>query len=350
MNILHNPQSHSFASDNYSGIMPEILTAIAMANDGHVGAYGNDPYTAHLQTVIQQTFGKQAQAFPVFNGTGANVLALQTCLPRWGAVICADTAHIHTDENSAPQVVAGAKLWTIPTSDGKLTPALIEKQAHGFGSEHRAQPIVVSLTQSTELGTIYTPEELTAICDYCHQRKMIVHLDGARLANAAASLNTSLGALTTDVGIDILSLGGTKNGLLFGECVLILNEANIFNAHGIKALRKISLQLASKMRFISAQFIALLEDTLWLKAAQNANQMAAQLAKELTHISGITLLYPTQANAVFAKLPDGVAEKLRQHTHFYDWDTNGTVRFVCSFDTTSAHVTALVNAIKQALN
>lgn len=348
MHVLHNPQSHSFASDNYSGVLPEILEAITAANGGHVAAYGNDPYTETLQSIIRQHFGTQAQAFAVFNGTGANVLALQAILPRWGAVICAETAHINVDESVAPQWVGGFKLYPIPTKDGKLSPGLIATQAHGFGFEHRAQPLAVSLTQSTELGTLYTVGELRDICDYCHHLGITVHMDGARLANAAAALGVPLRELTTDAGIDILSFGGTKNGLLLGECVIILNPERV--SDGMKYLRKMNMQLASKMRFIAAQFIALLEHDLWYTSAQHANRMAQKLSGSLKTIQGVELVYPTQANAVFAKLPTGVAQSVRQNlTQFYDWDNQGTVRFVCSFDTTEQAVDELITAIKASI-
>lgn len=347
MKELHNPDSHSFASDNYSGVLPEVMMAIQIANRGHVGAYGNDPYTHQLQQVVKQTFGHRAEPFLVFNGTGANVLAIQSLLPRWGAVICTQTAHIHVDESVAPQAVGGFKLWTVETDDGKLSPELIMQQAHGFGFEHRAQPLAVSITQSTELGTIYTIEQLRDICRFCHDKGIAVHMDGARLANAAAALGVSLRALTTDVGVDILSLGGTKNGLLLGECVVVLNPDNV--SAGMKYLRKMNLQLASKMRFLSVQFLALLENDVWLQAAQNANAMAQKLAGSLNNMKGVELVYPTQANAVFAKLPAGVVEKVRKLTYFYDWDEQGTVRFVCSFDTTEQHVNELIMAIENAM-
>lgn len=349
MKMLHNPQSYSFASDNYSGVLPEVLDAISLANQGHVGAYGSDPYTEHLQILIQQHFGETAQAFPVFNGTGANVLALQSCLPRWGAVICAESAHINVDESTAPQSVGGFKLWTIRTPDGKLTPELIAEHAHGFGFEHRAQPLAVSITQSTELGTIYTADEIRAICDYCHNLGITVHMDGARLANAAAALGVSLREITSDVGVDILSFGGTKNGLLLGECVIILNEQRVLNADGMKYLRKMNVQLASKMRFISAQFIAILENDLWLKSATHANNMAQKLSKGLQNINGVEVIYPTQANAVFAKLPSGIADRVREQIYFYDWDEHGMVRFVCSFDTTEQQVEQLLMEIKKVM-
>ncbi len=347
MTPLHNPRSHTFASDNYSGVHPEILAALAAANGGHVGAYGNDPYTAHLQTLVKRHFGERAEAFPVFNGTGANVLALQACLPRWGAVVCAGTAHINADESTAPQAVGGFKLWTVPAENGKLTPELIAREAYGYGFEHRAQPLAASITQSTELGTVYTPQEIRTIGAFCRQHGVALHMDGARLANAAAALGVPLREITTDAGVDILSFGGTKNGLLFGECVVVLNPDKV--SDGLKYLRKLNLQLASKMRFISAQFIALLEGDLWRETAQQANEMAKRLSDGLQAIGGVELVYPTEANAVFMKLPQGAADKVREHTYFYDWDAQGTSRFVCSFDTREEDVDALLAAVRRAV-
>lgn len=343
---LHNPQSHSFASDNYSGVHPEIMAAIAQANGGHVGAYGSDPYTARLQELIKQHFGEAAEVFPVFNGTGANVLALQAALPRWGAVICAQTAHINQDESTAPQAVGGFKLWPLAAENGKLTPELIAREAHGFDFEHRAQPLVASITQCTELGTVYTPAEIRAIADYCHQLGMVLHMDGARLANAAVALGVPLREITTDAGVDILSFGGTKNGLLLGECVVVLNPERV--SDGLKYLRKLNMQLASKMRFISAQFVALLSDGLWLRNAQQANAMAARLAAGLRQIKGVSFAYPSEANGVFVRLPHGVADQVREHTFFYDWDEQGTVRLMCSFDTQPEQVDSLLAAVRTA--
>lgn len=346
MKPLHNPRQISFASDNYSGAHPEILAALAAANGGHVAAYGGDPYTAHLQTLVRQHFGSDALAFPVFNGTGANVLALQACLPRWGAAVCAETAHVHQDESTAPQAVGGFKLWPVAAPDGKLTPDLIAREAHGYGFEHRAQPLAASITQSTESGTVYTPQEIGEIGAFCRKRGMVLHMDGARLANAAAALGVSLREITTDAGVDILSLGGTKNGLLFGECVVVLNPGKV--SDGLVYLRKLNLQLASKMRFLSAQFIALLSDGLWLRSAQHANAMAQRLAGGLARIGGVKIVYPVQANAVFVRLPAGVAEQVRRQFAFYDWDNEGTVRLMCSFDTSAADVDALLAAVRQA--
>ncbi|MBN9187141.1 MAG: low specificity L-threonine aldolase, partial [Microbacterium sp.] len=323
MTTLHDPNVRGFASDNYSGIHPEVLAAIAAANDGHQIAYGEDVYTARLQELMAQHFGDGVEAFPVFNGTGANVTGLQSMLPRWGAVIAASTAHINVDEGGAPERVGGMKLLTVPTEDGKLTPELIDREAWGWGDEHRAQPLVVAVTQSTELGTLYTPEELKAIADHAHSLGMHVHLDGARIANAAASLDLPLRAFTRDVGIDVLSFGGTKNGAMGAEAVVVLNPEA---ASGLVYLRKLNMQLSSKMRFVSAQLVALLDGDLWLRNARHSNAMAQRLRAGVEagladgSIRGVAFTQQTQANGVFATLPDGVADRLRESFRFYDWD------------------------------
>jgi threonine aldolase len=347
--IQHDPAIRGFASDNYSGIHPEVLAAIATANDGHQGAYGSDAYTARLQEVVRSHFGERAEAFPVFNGTGANVTGLQSMLPRWGAVIAATTAHINVDEGGAPEKIGGFKLLTVPTDDGKLTPELIDREAWGWGDEHRAQPLVVSITQSTELGTLYTAEEIRTIADHAHERGMKLHLDGARLSNAAAALDLPLAAFTTDAGVDVLSFGGTKNGAMLGEAVVVLNpEAS----DGLVYSRKFNMQLSSKMRFVSAQLIALLEDDLWLRNARHANAMAARLRGEIEQgiaagsITGVAFTQPTQSNGVFATLPDGVADALRESFRFYDWDAaRNEVRWMCSFDTHEDDVDAFVTEL-----
>jgi threonine aldolase len=344
--IQHDPAIRGFASDNYSGIHPEVLAAIAEANDGHQGAYGSDVYTARLQEVFQEQFGEGVEAFPVFNGTGANVTGLQSMLPRWGAVIAASTAHINVDEGGAPEKIGGFKLLTVPTDDGKLTPELIDREAWGWGDEHRAQPLVVSITQSTELGTLYTAEEIRAIADHAHERGMKLHLDGARLSNAAAALDLPLRAFTRDVGVDVLSFGGTKNGAMLGEAVVVLNPAA---SDGLVYSRKFNMQLSSKMRFVSAQLIALLEGDLWLRNARHANAMAARLRGEIEtaiaagSITGVSFTQPTQSNGVFATVPDGVADALRESFRFYDWDAaRNEVRWMCSFDTHESDVDAFV--------
>lgn len=336
-----------FASDNYAGVHPEVLQALVAVNVGHQVAYGEDEQTARLHDVVGAHMGRDVDVLPVFNGTGANVCALQSMLPPWGAVVCAETAHVNTDENGAPERVAGIKLLTVPTPDGKLTPELVDRQAWGWGDEHRAQPLVVSITQSTELGTCYTPEEIRALADHAHGLGMRVHLDGARLANAAAWLDVPLRAVTSDVGVDVLSLGGTKNGLLGAEAVVVLDPAA---AAGLPYLRKMNMQLASKMRFISAQLVTLLEGDLWLRSARHANAMARRLHDAVVDLPGVTVVRPVQANAVFAVLPPGVADRLRQHYRFYDWDpAHGEVRWMCAFDTTPDDVDGFVAALRAEL-
>jgi threonine aldolase len=346
VSVLHDTAVRGFASDNYSGIHPEVLQAIAEANAGHQIAYGEDQYTEHLQEVFRGHFGDGVQAFPVFNGTGANVTGLQSMLPRWGAVIAASTAHINVDEAGAPEKVGGFKLLTVPTDDGKLTPELVDREAWGWGDEHRAQPLVVSITQSTELGTLYTADEIRALADHAHGHGMKLHMDGARISNAAAALDLPLRAFTRDAGVDVLSFGGTKNGAMLGEAVVVLNpEAS----DGLIFGRKFNMQLASKMRFVSAQLIALLEGDLWLRNARHSNAMAQRLRSEVEAglaagtVRGVSFSQPTQSNGVFAVLPEGVADELRKSFRFYDWDAaKREVRWMCSFDTQESDVDAFV--------
>lgn len=344
MKKLHDTKNFSFASDNYSGVHSKILEALAIANQGHQPAYGNDVYTNRLNQLIKQHFGEQAECFPVFNGTGANVLALQALLPRYGGVICAETAHINNDESTAPEAIGGFKIFPVTTQDGKLTPELIATQVYGIGFEHRAQPKVVYISQVTELGTCYTVQEIKNIADYCHGHDLKLYIDGARLANAAAYLDLNLREFTTDVGVDILSLGGTKNGLLLGECLVVLNTEI---AKEMKYLRKMNMQLGSKMRFISAQFVEWLESGLWLELAKHSNAMAKHLEQEMKKIAGINITQPCQSNAVFAILDSEVVKKLHQEFHFYDWnEATGEIRLMTSFDTTLEQVECLVQVIK----
>lgn len=349
MTPLHDPAKRGFASDNYSGVHPEVLAAIAAANDGHVSAYGADPYTERLREVLAERLGDPVEVFPVFNGTGANVVGVQSMLPRWGAVIAAETAHINTDEGGAPERVGGIKLLTVPAPDGKLTPALVERAASGRGDEHRAQPLVVSITQPTELGTLYSPDEIRAVADRAHALGMRVHMDGSRIANAAAALDLPLRAFTRDVGVDVVSLGGTKNGALAAEAIVVLApEAS----DGLRFLRKFDMQLASKMRFVSAQLLALYEGDLFLRSAGHANAMADRLRRRLGEriddgsAPGVSIAPGTPVNGTFVTLPDGVADRLRERFAFYDWDaTRGQVRWMCGFDTTEEDVDALVAAV-----
>ena len=349
MTRLHDPDRRGFASDNYAGAHPEVLAAIAEANGGHQVSYGEDDYTARLQVVMKEHFGPATETFPVFNGTGANVVALTSMLPRWGAVVAARTAHVHTDENGAPERISGLKLLTVDTPDGKLTPDLIDREAWGWGDEHRAQPLAVTIANTTELGTLYSVDEIRAIADHVHARGMLLHLDGARICNAAAALGVPFHELTTDAGVDVVSFGGTKNGLLFGEAVVVLNPEA---CEGLLFLRKLTMQLASKMRFVSAQLLTLLTDDLHLRSAGHANAMAARLRASLEQrdLPGLSFTQPTQANAVFAVLPPGVADELREHVRFYDWDPAAReVRWMTAFDTTEQDVDDFVELVAATL-
>ena len=344
---LHDPQARGFASDNYAGIHPEILEAIGRANGGHQVAYGGDVYTRQLQGVFQQHFGADASAYPVFNGTGANVVSLQAMTERWDAVICAESAHINVDECGAPERVGGLKLLAVPTPQGKLTPGLVELAAGGRGDEHRAQPKVVSITQSTELGTLYSVAEVAVIVEQAHARDLAVHLDGARIANAAAALEVPMRAFTTDVGVDVVSFGGTKNGMMLGECVIVLNPEAV---RGMVFVRKLSMQLASMMRFVSAQFDALLSGDLWLRNASHANAMAARLDAAVRDVDGVEVQRPVQANSVFAILPAAVTARLQSRYPFYVWDEgSGEVRWMTSFDTTEADVDGFAAALRDEM-
>lgn len=340
---------HAFASDNWAGVHPEILEAIVAANVGHTPAYGGDPWTQHFQQLTRELFGPSAEAYPVFNGTGANVLALQAALPRWGAVICARTAHIFTDETGAPEKTGGLKLLPVDTPDGKLTPELVSQEAWGWGSDHRAEPLAVSISQVTELGTCYSPDEVRALADQAHEHGMLLHVDGSRLGNAAAHLGVSLAALTTDVGADLLSLGGTKNGALGAEAVVVLRPGS---TQGITRLRKIDLQLGSKMRFASAQLSALYEGDLWLRSASHANAMATRLADGIRELigsgraDGVSLPYAVESNGVFAVLPPKTAARAQEQFAFGAWPASQHLyRFMCAFDTTEDDVDALLALI-----
>jgi threonine aldolase len=337
--------SRGFASDNCSGVHPEVMAALAAVNVGHQPSYGWDDSTEQLQETFRAHFGDTAQAFPVFNGTGANVVALQAITQRWGSVICSSTAHVFYDECGAPEKVGGLKLLGVTAWHGKLTPELIDREAYGFDDEHRARPQAVSITQSTELGTAYTVDEIAAIADHAHSLGMHVHMDGARISNAAASLGVPLRAFTTDVGVDVISFGGTKNGLMFGECVVVLNPDA---ASGMLYVRKSNMQLGSKLRFVSAQFEALLGGDLYLRNARHANAMATRLAVALREVPGVQLLHPVEANAVFALLPGDVAEQLRRTFTFSTWnERTGEVRLMTSFDTAESDVDALAAEVRR---
>ena len=337
--------STSFASDNYAGAHPEVIAAITAANAGHQPAYGADSSTELLRELIRDNFGDQAEVYPMLTGTGANVVALQAMARPWEAVVCTSAAHIHLDEGGAPEKVAGLKLWPIVTSDAKLTPELLDTEAWGYGDVHRAQPAILSLTQSTESGTVYSPSELAALVERARSHGMRVHLDGARLANAAAHLGVPLRAITTDVGVDVVCFGGTKNGALGAEAIVVLNPDAV---PGVEFLRKSAMQLASKMRFVSAQFTALLTDDLWHHNAERANSMAQLLYREVVDIPGIEVVRQPQANSVFAILPPDLTKRLQQQFPFYIWNrASGEVRWMCAWDTTVEDVAAFARAIEE---
>ncbi|SDK03354.1 L-threonine aldolase [Nonomuraea jiangxiensis] len=338
--------SKSFASDNHAGVHPTILEAIAAANHEDAPAYGDDRWTSAFQDTAKEVFGPGAEGFPVLNGAGANMVGLAPMLGRFDAIICADSAHIATHEAGAAERLLGVKLMTVPTKDGKLRPDDIKARLGGIGNPHESQPTVVSVSQVTELGTCYSPAEIAALAETAHAAGLRLHMDGARLANAAAHLGSDLKAITTDAGVDVFSFGGTKNGALAAEAVVVLDPSL---THAIPFLRRQSLQLASKMRFISAQLSALLTDDLWRRNADHANQMAARLAEGLKDVPGVSLAYPVQSNALFAVLPPAVAETLRQRYLFHYWDeTAGVVRWMTAFDTTPEHVDDFLDDLRKA--
>jgi threonine aldolase len=337
-----------FGSDNHSGISPEVLQAIAGANDQHALAYGDDEWTLRLEHLFRQHFGDQARVYLVFNGTGANVLNIDAMCRSHEAVVCAETAHINVDECGAPQRVVGCRLLTVDTPDGKLTPQLVATRLHGFGFEHHSQPRAISITQSTELGTLYTLDEIRALADQAHSHNMYLHMDGARLANAAVALGCSFKEMTTDCGVDCLSFGGTKNGLLMGESVVLLNPALDVD---IKYRRKQMTQLCSKMRFMAAQFEVYFNAGLWQRNAAHSNRMAKLLRDELQDVPGVRIMYPVQVNSVFAQLPKDAWHALQQEYFFYDWDEdNDVVRWMCSFDTTEEDIHNFVATLKRIMN
>jgi threonine aldolase len=336
-----------FASDNNSGVHTSVLEAVNSVNEGHVVAYGDDPYTLSAVEKIRKQFGDGVDVFFVLTGTGANVLGLKAATENWNSVICSDTAHIHCDECGAPEFFTGCKLLTVDAPDGKLTLELIKNHMHGFDFEHHSQPRVISLTQATEMGTVYTPSEIRAISDYAHSMGLLVHMDGARICNAAASLGVSLLEITGNAGVDVLSFGGTKNGLMYGEAIIFFNPVL---AHNFKYIRKQGMQLASKMRYIAAQFDALLTSDLWLENATHANSMARLLAREIEGIPGVKITQKVQINGVFAIIPPQIIEELRREYFFYVWNEQlSEVRWMTSWDTTKEDITGFVRLLRDKM-
>lgn len=336
-----------FASDNNAGVHPDILREVAEANKGHVVGYGADPYTSEAVKLIKSHVGEQAEVYFVFTGTAANVLGLTSSMRSWNSVITASTAHLNTDECGAPEKFVGCKILTVDTPDGKITPELIARHVHGFDFEHHSQPGIISITQTTEMGTLYTVDEIRKIADYAHSKGLLLHMDGARIANAAVALNLPFRAFTTDAGVDVLSFGGTKNGMMFGEAICFLKPGL---SKDFKYIRKQGMQLASKMRFISAQYIGYFKNELWKKLASHSNKMAGMLADRLKEVKEIRITQEVQSNGVFVIMPDKVAEKLREKYFFYPWNEQiSEYRLMASWDTTEEDINDFISLMQSEL-
>jgi len=336
----------SFASDNYAGVLPEVMEALQKANQEHAVSYGNDALTQRVRKLFKEVFAADVTVLFVFNGTGANVLSISGATNTFNSVLCADSSHIYNDESSAPETITGCRFFPIPANkEGKLEPAALEQKIIRKGDIHFAQPKVISVTQATEYGTVYTPEHLREIGQLARKHELYFHMDGSRLFNAAASLNCSLKEITTDVGLDILSLGGTKLGMMFGEAVVVFNPRL---AEHIYYKQKQVMQLASKTRFIAAQYEALLTNDLWREPAAHANAMALKLRDVLSAVKDIKVTMPVDANAVFAIIPREWLQPLQQAFPFYVWNESTTeVRLMCSFDTTEKDIEAFAKVLKQ---
>ncbi len=328
--------SRSFASDNNAVVHPEVLEAIGRANEGHTVGYGDDPYTESAVAKFREQFGPDVAVFFVFNGTAANVLSLQALTRPFHAVLCPEMSHIYTDECGAPERLTGCKLVPLAAPDGKLTVETVSHAYHGIGDQHHVQPRVISITQSTEMGTVYKPAELEALARFAHERNMFLHMDGARISNAVAAQRLTLRQATRDLGVDVLSFGGTKNGLMGAEAVVFFRPEL---AQDFLFVRKQGMQLASKMRFLSAQMDVLLTNDLWRRNAAHANQMARLLEREVKKISGVRVVYPVEANGVFVQIPRSAIYKIQERYFFYVWsEEDAIVRWMCSFDTTEDDV------------
>jgi threonine aldolase len=326
----------TFASDNYSGVHPQIMEALLRANEGHAASYGADEYTASAVNKFKELFGSDADVYLVYNGTGANVLGLKTLTRSYNAILCAELAHINVDESTAPENFLGCKLIAVQAPDGKMTPEAIERKIQRIDDQHHPQVRVISLSQSTEYGTVYTIDELKAISAVARKHNLYFHMDGSRISNAAVALNADFASFTRDVGVDVVSFGGTKNGMMFGEAVIIFNST--LSAE-FKFVRKQGMQLHSKMRFVGAQFAALLTGELWKKNATHANRMARLLEAELRQVSSIKVTQAVDANAVFAVMPERIIAPLQDENFFYVWnDRTSEVRLMCSFDTTEVEI------------
>jgi len=337
--------SRSFASDNNAGVHPEMIDAITAANQGHVVAYGDDPFTERAVKVFQKHFGRDIAVYFVFGGTGANVLGLKATTEPYNADICAETAHINVDECGAPEKFTGCKLLSVSTPDGKVKAEQIKHFLHGVGFEHHVQPRVISVSQATEMGTVYSKSELKTLADFAHRNNMLLHMDGARISNAAVSLNSNFREITRDVGVDVMSFGGAKNGMMYGEAVVFFDKEI---AADFKYVRKQGMQLHSKMRFISAQFEALLSNDLWKRNAQHANAMATYFKDQLKSMKSVTITQSVDANVIFAMLPQKAIEPLQALNYFYIWNEKTLeVRIMCAFDTDRNDIDKFVKKLKE---
>lgn len=336
-----------FASDNNSGVHPAIFKAMGRANQGHVVGYGNDEYTQRAIQLFKERFGDETEVFFVFNGTGANVLGLSTVTQSFHSVICAETAHIQEDECGAPEKFTGCKLIPVEPVNGKVTPEAVLPHLKGFDFEHHSQPCVISISQVTEMGTVYQPNEIIALANLAHKHNMFLHMDGARISNAAVSLDLDFRSFTRDCGVDVLSFGGTKNAMMLGEAVLFFNP----KLTGLtKYIRKQSMQLYSKMRFVGAQFQAYFENDLWKETASHANKMAKLLEKEIAQIPEITITEPVDANGIFAAVPPEIIKPLQEKFFFYMWnEQKSEVRWMTSWDTTEDEIFEFVALIRKLL-
>jgi threonine aldolase len=345
--MKNNFEKRGFGSDNNAGIHPYILKEIISSNLGHVIGYGSDVYTEQAQNIFKELFGSSTETFFVFTGTAANVLGLSGITRSWNSVITASTAHLEQDECGAPEKFIGCKVLVVDSPDGKINPDLIERHIHGFDFEHHSQPKVISITQSTEMGTVYTASEITEIAEFAHKRGMMIHMDGARIANAAVSLDLPFKKFTTDAGVDVLSFGGTKNGMMFGESICFLKPGL---STDFKYIRKQGMQLASKMRFISIQYIAYFRNDLWKRCASNSNAMAGLLADRLKQIPEVKVTQEVQSNGVFVIMPADVAEKMMSHYFFYPWDEKRSeYRLMASWDTQEKDIEDFIILLKKEL-
>jgi len=334
-----------FASDNNAGIHPEIFKAIEQANQGHTVAYGNDPFTEKAVSVLKEVFGHETDIYFVFIGTAANVLGLDAVTKPYHSILCAQTSHIHEDECGAPERWTGCKVIALPVPNGKLTIADIEKEMFGIDFEHHSQPRVISVTQTTEVGTVYSPEELRTLADFAHSNNMLLHMDGARISNAAAYLGTGFADFTSKAGVDVLSFGGTKNGMMYGEAVVFFNKDH---SGDFKYLRKQGMQLASKMRFIAVQFERFLKDDLWLSLATHSNRMAKLLESKVREIPEVRITQEVQSNMIFATIPREITQALQDEYFFYVRNEKiNEVRWMCSYDTTEEDIEGFIAALKR---